>query len=248
MNIAYAKRLLQEGKLPCVVFTSFLFVLNLVLSQIDTHPQLSKLHSESLAQSSLSEFAFGIVILSLPFLVLILSLRGLAAEFGRGTLGYLATQVPSRRNLVFTLWMTRALQIAAVLLISLLPFLLRLPFTVVVGAFLWTLISAYLSFALIETLGLMMKSMWRAVIVVFPGIWAVQIVFSILARIYHWTVLDPINYVLSQWLFDPVLLGASANILRTVGVTACWLACFLLLAILCGHWLETTEIKPQHEM
>jgi hypothetical protein len=246
MNRAYARRLWQEGKLPCFIITAILFTLDLALSQLDRHPQLFKLHPASAGQSSLSEIAFGVIILSMPFMVVILSVRGLAAEFGRGSLAYLAAQAPSRRNLVFTLWATRALQIAGVLFVSMLPFLLRLPFRVVLGAFLWNFTSAYLSFGLIESLGLLMKGLWRAVLIVFPGLWAVQVIYSIMARAYHWTAPDPINYVLGNWLFNPVLLGASADMWRAAGVTACWLASFFLLAVLCGEWLEHVEIRPRH--
>jgi len=246
MNWAYARRLWQEGKLPCIFTTAILFILDLALTLRDSHPQLFKIQPASLGQSSLSEIAFGFIILGSPCLVVILSVRGLAAEFGRGSLAYLAAQSPSRRGLVFTLWGTRALQIASVLFVSMLPFLLRLPFRVVLGAFLWAFTSAYLSFGLIESLGMLMKGLWRAILVVFPGLWAMQVSFSILARAYHWSVPDPINYVLSNWLFDPVLLRASADIWRAVGVTACWLASFLVLAILCGEWLEHLEISSRH--
>ncbi|MGE5322248.1 MAG: hypothetical protein ACM3SW_05280 [Actinomycetota bacterium] len=244
MNRAYAVRLLQEGRLPCLVITIILFTLNLALSQVDSHPQLFKMQEGNLRGSSLSEFAFGLVVLALPCLVLILSWRGLAAELGRGTLAYLATQSPSRRTLVFTLWIIRALQIAAVLSVSLLPFLLRLSFPVVLGAFFWAFTSAYLSFVLIETLGMLMKSFWLAVLAVFPGVWAAQVVFSILSRARHWNALDPINYVLSEWLFRPILLGASSDLARSIGVTVCWLLFFLVLAILSGEWLEHIEIRP----
>jgi len=243
MNHAYARRLWLEGKLPCFIITTILFALDLVSIMKDRHPQLFKDHPASFGQPSLSEIAFGLIILSLPCLAVILSVRGIAAEFGRETLGYLAAQAPSRRKLVVTLWVIRALQIAAVLFVSMLPFLLRLPHRVVAGAFLWAFISAYLSFGLIESLGLLMKGFWRAVLVVFPGLWAVQVSFSIMARAYHWTAPDPINYVFTNMLFNPVMLGASANIWRAVGVTACWLASFTVLAIFCGEWLEHVEIR-----
>lgn len=243
MNHAYARRLWLEGKLPCFIITAILFTLDLASTLRDSHPQLFKAHPASVGQPSLSETAFGLIILSLPCLVVILSVRGLAAEIGRGTLGYLAAQAPSRRKLVFTLWGIRALQIAAVLIVSMLPFLFRLPLGVVAGAFMWAFTSAYLSFGLLESLGLLMKGFWRAVLVVFPGLWALQVSFSIMARAYHWTAPDPINYVFTNLLFNPVLLGASADIWRAVGVTACWLASFSVLAIFCGEWLEHAEIR-----
>lgn len=248
MNRAYARRLWQEGKLTCLIFTAILFTFDLALTQWDRHPRIFNVHPESVGQSSLSEIAFGLIIMSLPCLVVILSVRGLAAEFGRGSLAYLAAQTPSRRSLVFTLWGTRALQIAAVLFVSMLPFLLRLPFRVVLGAFLWAFTSAYLSFGLIESLGLLMKGLWRAILLIFPGLWAVQVSFSIMARAYQWHVSDPINYVLSHWLFDPVLLGASVDLWRAAGVTACWLASFFVLAVLCGEWLEHVEIRSRPVM
>ncbi|HLJ27936.1 MAG TPA: hypothetical protein VKY85_14595 [Candidatus Angelobacter sp.] len=246
MNWAYARRIWQEGKLPCFLITAILFTLDLVLTLRDSHPQLFRLHPGSVRESSLSEIAFGLIILGSPLLVVILSVRGLAAELGRGSLAYLAAQSPSRRNLVFTLWSARALQIAAVLCVPMLPFLLRLSLRVVLGAFLWGFTSTYLSFGLIESLGLLMGGLWRAILVVFPGLWAVQVAFSIMARVYHWTVPDPITYVFSNLLFDPVLLGASADIWRAVGVTACWLVFFLVLAIFCGEWLEHVEIRSRH--
>lgn len=246
MNRAYALRLWEEGRLACVLITGFLFTLNMALTLWDSHPQLFTLQPASFGQPSLSEIAFGFIIfLSSPGLVVILSLRGLAAEFGRGTLTYLASQSPSRRNLVFTLWIIRALQFATVLLVAMFPFLLRLPFRVVLGAFLWSFTSAYISFALIETLGLLMKSVWRAIVVVFPGLWAVQVAFSIMARVHHWTDPDPVNYALTKWLFDPVLLRASAHPGRAIGVTACWLASLFVLAILSGEWLEHVEIRSR---
>ena len=243
MNNAYAGRLLREGKLPCFIIATILFTLDLVSIARDDHPQLFKAHPASFGRPSLSEIAFGLIILSLPCLVVILSVRGIAAEFGRGTLGYLAAQVPSRRKLVFTLWGTRALQIAAVLFVAMLPFLFRLRIGVVAGAFLWAFISAYISLALLESLGLLMKGFWRAVLVIFPGLWALQVAFSIMARAYHWSVPDPISYVFTHLLFDPVMLGASADLWRAVGVTACWLASFAVLAIFCGEWLEHAEIR-----
>jgi hypothetical protein len=243
MNRAYALRLLQEGKLPCLVITTILFIVNLALSQMDSRPQLFKVQEGNLRGSSLSEYAFGLGILGLSCMVLVLSWRGLAAELGRGTLAYLAVQAPSRRTLVFTLWIIRALQIAAVLAVSLLPFLVRLPVPVLVGAFFWSFTSAYLSFVLIETVGLLLRSFWLTILVVFPGLWAVQVAFSIVSSARHWNAIDPINYVLSEWLFRPVLLGASSDLARSVGVTACWLLLFLVLAVLSGEWLEHIEIR-----
>ena len=94
MNNAYAGRLLREGKLPCFIIATILFTLDLVSIARDDHPQLFKAHPASFGRPSLSEIAFGLIILSLPCLVVILSVSLL--RFRRGENWYLRCGAPGR--------------------------------------------------------------------------------------------------------------------------------------------------------
>lgn len=242
MNRAYAQRIFVEGRLTCIVAAGFLFACNLILARLGGPAEFSRLQPGGLGQSSPSEIGFGLINLVSTCLVLVISLRGLAGEFGRGTLGYLAVQAPSRRGLALTLWSARAVQFASVLLIGLIPFFFTTPIRSIAGAFLWTFISTYIRFACIELFGLLTGRLWRGIVIVFPSIWLMQILYSILQRTLHWEYPDPVTWVLRKWLFEPVLVFANPHIGVALAVSLCWILACLLLAVLCGEWLEHVDI------
>ncbi|HKF49531.1 MAG TPA: hypothetical protein VKB38_19380 [Terracidiphilus sp.] len=243
MNRAYAQRIFFDGRVACVIAAAFLFVCGLVVTRLGGPPEFYRSLPGGVAQASPTEIGFGIINLVSTCLVLVLSVRGLAAEFGRGTLGFLAAAAPSRRGLAFTLWSARALQFASVLLIAYLPFLFTVPLRSVVGAALWSFIYTYVRFAGVELVGLLTGRLWRGIVIVFPGVWMLQITYSILQRFLHWVSPDPITWAFHEWLFQPVLMLADRNIGTAFAVSACWIAACLVLSACCGEWLEHVDIR-----